>query len=77
MMMSSLDSTRAMGRIAEDFMVDDYLSSWRTAASLATSSLLRTDLILSPGDRAGIEEKIETLRNGTARRIAKVLECDR
>jgi hypothetical protein len=35
------------------------------------------DLILSAGDPVVIEEKIETLRNGTARRIAKVLECGR
>jgi hypothetical protein len=58
-------------------MVDDYLTSWRTAVSLATSPLLRTDLILSPGDRVGIEEKIEPLQDGTAKRIAKVLECGR
>jgi hypothetical protein len=76
-MVSSLDSTRAMGRIAEDFMVDDYLTSWRNAASRATSSLLKTNLILSAGDRVLIQEKRETLRNGTARRIAKVLECGR
>jgi hypothetical protein len=58
-------------------MVDDYLTSWRNAASRATSSLLKTNLILSAGDRVLIQEKRETLRNGTARRIAKVLECGR
>jgi hypothetical protein len=64
-----------MGRIADDFIVDDYLTPWRNAAFLATSPLLKTNLILSIGDLVVIEEKIETLRDGTARWIAKVLEC--
>jgi hypothetical protein len=35
---SSLDNTRAMGRIAEDFMVDDYLPSTKIASPSPQSS---------------------------------------